>query len=90
MAIAQTALPRLSIGVIPDIQTLSDEELLALSQKKPSAFEFLVSRYQSQFLTRAQMVVKTRDAAEDVVQDAFVRMYRFAPRFDAAQGNFRS
>jgi RNA polymerase sigma-70 factor (ECF subfamily) len=90
MAIAQTALPRLSIGVFSDLQTLSDEELLALSQKKPAAFEFLVSRYQSQFLTRAQMVVKTRDAAEDVVQDAFVRMYRFAPRFDAAQGNFRS
>ena len=70
--------------------SLSDEELLELSLKKPSAFELLISRYQSQFLVRAQGVLRSRDAAEDVVQETFVRIYRFAPRFSAASGTFRS
>lgn len=89
-AIAQTVLPRFSIGVLEDTQTLSDEALLEMSLSKPSAFEALVVRYQSQFLSRAQAVLKDRDRAEDVVQETFVRIYRFAPRFSAAQGNFRS
>ena len=89
-AIAQTGSPRFSIGVLEDTQTLSDEELLELSLSKPSAFEALVVRYQSQFLSRAQAVLRDRDRAEDVVQETFVRIYRFAPRFQHAQGNFRS
>ena len=90
MAIAQTLPVRFSIGTVEDIGNLSDEELLALSVKKPSAFELLVSRYQSQFLSRAQGVVQDRDRAEDIVQETFVRIYRFAPRFDGAAGNFRA
>jgi RNA polymerase sigma factor (sigma-70 family) len=89
-AIAQTVLPRFSIGVLEDTQPLSDEALLEMSLSKPSAFEALVTRYQSQFLSRAQAVLRDRDRAEDVVQETFVRIYRFAPRFSAAQGNFRS
>lgn len=73
-----------------DLNADSDEELLALSISKPSAFELLISRYQSQFLARAQGVLRSRDAAEDAVQDAFVRIYRFAPRFDAENGSFRA
>lgn len=90
MAIAQTPLIRFSIGMIEDLSSLSDEALLADSFKNPSSFELLMARYQNQFLSRAQAVVRSRDAAEDVVQDAFVRIYRFAPRFDGTQGNFRS
>lgn len=89
-AIAQTSVARFSIGVREDTQTLSDEALLELSLSKPSAFEALVVRYQSQFLSRAQAVLRDRDRAEDVVQETFVRIYRFAPRFKNDQGNFRS
>ncbi len=73
-----------------DTQSLTDEALLELSLKKPSAFELLISRYQSQFLARAQGVVRSRDGAEDVVQETFVRIYRFAPRFNGQQGSFRA
>jgi RNA polymerase sigma-70 factor (ECF subfamily) len=73
-----------------DISALSDEALLELSLKTPSVFEVLVARYQGQFLARAQAVVGSRDVAEDVVQEAFVRIYRFAPRFRGEAGSFHA
>ena len=80
----------LGMEYVHDLHTLTDEELLARSLKSPQAFEALVVRYQKDFLERATFVVKSRDEAEDVVQDAFVRMYRFAPRFNPSYGSFRS
>ena len=73
-----------------DVQQLTDEELLLHAQNKPSAFEFLVVRYQKLFFARARAVMGDVDAAEDVVQDAFVRIYRFAPRFQESQGTFKA
>lgn len=73
-----------------DLGTLSDEALLRYSLESPSAFEFLVIRYQKTFFERASHITRNRDEAEDVVQDAFVRIYRFAPRFDEKAGTFRS
>ena len=73
-----------------DFANLSDEALLELSLNTPSAFETLLSRYQSQFLVRAQGVLRSRDAAEDVVQETFVRIYRFAPRFKGEHGSFKA
>ncbi len=71
-------------------ETLTDEELLKLSLRKPNAFEVLMTRHQREFISRAQAVVKSRDDAEDVVQETFVRMYRFAPKFNEASGSFRA
>ncbi|MEN9390083.1 MAG: hypothetical protein RLZZ283_183 [Candidatus Parcubacteria bacterium] len=73
-----------------DTRELSDEELLKDSIEAPSRFELLMLRYQKEFLNRATAVVKNRDEAEDVVQETFVRIYRFAPKFDSANGTFRS
>ncbi len=73
-----------------DLESATDEELLALSLSRPSAFELLISRHQAQFLSRAQGILRSRDAAEDVVQEAFVRIYRFAPRFQGEHGSFRA
>ena len=73
-----------------DLTALSDEELLARSVESPSAFEVLLSRYQKTFLERAEYIVKSRDEAEDVVQEAFIRIYRFAPKFDGESGTFRA
>lgn len=73
-----------------ELQELSDEELLEHSIQNPSSFEVLVARYQGYFLDRATYIVKNRDEAEDIVQDAFVRIYRFAPRFDSAAGTFKA
>jgi RNA polymerase sigma-70 factor (ECF subfamily) len=77
-------------GMMHGLSTLSDEALLELSLSSPPAFEMLISRYQRQFLSRAQSVTGSRDTAEDVVQDAFVRIYRFAPRFKGEEGSFRA
>lgn len=73
-----------------DLSALPDEELLELSLTRPSAFALLISRYQSPFLSRAQGVLRSRDSAEDVVQETFVRIYRFAPRFKGSEGSFRA
>ena len=78
------------MDALSDLRIMPDEALLALSVLRPSAFEILLSRYQSDFLFRAQGVVGSRDAAEDVVQEAFVRMYRFAAKFNAEAGSFRA
>jgi RNA polymerase sigma-70 factor, ECF subfamily len=90
MAFSAILANQVSIGVVDDTRLLTDEALLALSIKKPGAFEALVDRYQSQFLSRAQGIVGDRDKAEDVVQDTFVRIYRFAPRFKGEEGSFRA
>lgn len=73
-----------------DLSAFSDEDLLRQSLRSPSAFELLVTRYQAHFLERAGYVVKSKDEAEDVVQETFIRIYRFAPRFDAGAGTFRA
>jgi len=90
MAIAQIALSRLSGGVVDDISSLTDEALLELSLKSPGAFEMLIARYQREFTSRAQAVMGGKDAAEDVAQEAFIRIYRFGPRFRGEAGSFRA
>lgn len=90
MHIGQIGVVFAGMDQVYDLNALTDEELLARSLAAPSAFEILVTRYQSAFLLRAGYVVKSRDEAEDVVQEAFVRIYRFAPRFDGEAGTFRA
>ena len=90
MHIGQTAVLSGSMDHIYDLNALSDEDLLRESLSSPTAFEVLVTRYQRTFLERAQYVVKSRDEAEDVVQEAFVRIYRFATKFEGSAGSFKS
>lgn len=80
----------LGMDHVHDYTEMTDEALLKAALKSPSAFEALVARYQREFLDRAFFVVKSRDEAEDVVQDTFVRIYRFAPRFKASHGSFKA
>jgi len=90
MTIAQIRSLGFSVKAMHNLSSLPDEELLEVSLKSPGAFEVLLGRYQSQFLSRAQSVTGSRDVAEDVVQETFVRIYRFAPRFRKDAGNFRA
>lgn len=75
---------------VVDLSAQSDEDLLKLALKSPSAFETLMMRYQREYIMRAQAVVKTRDDAEDVVQEAFIRVYRFAPKYKPENGSFKA
>lgn len=69
---------------------LSDETLLEISQHQPELFGILVDRYQPSFIRVASRVVRNREEAEDVVQNAFVKIYRFAKHFDKNQARFKS
>jgi RNA polymerase sigma-70 factor (ECF subfamily) len=70
----------------PHIGEKSDEEILALSIKKPDLFGVLLDRYQDAFLRKAQSVVISREEAEDVVQETFTKIYLNAHRFDVVPG----
>lgn len=70
----------------PDYASLKDEEVLWFSQEKPSLFKILVDRYQAAFLRKAQSIVRSPEAAEDIVQEAFVKIYFNAKKFTKQEG----
>lgn len=68
-----------------------DEEVLAFSLTKPSVFEMLVDRYQNDFLRTAFKIVKSKEEAEDIVQESFIKIYLNAKKFRNIEGaSFRS
>lgn len=67
-------------------EALSDEELLRASKKDPDLFAFLVVRYEAAFLRKAQSIVRSREDAEEVVQDTFTRIYIYADRYERQEG----
>ncbi len=66
---------------------IPDEAVLQAARERPELFGLLVDRYSAPFLRLAQRVVRERTEAEDVVQEAFVKIYRYANRFQ--NGNDR-
>lgn len=69
----------------------SDEELLVLSMRHPSLFSYLLERYEDAFLRKAMEVVHEREAAEDIVQEAFMKIYQYAGSFTKMEGaSFKS
>lgn len=63
-----------------------DEEILIQSLDDPSLFGVLVEKYQRPFLRLAYGVVRQREEAEDIVQEAFCDMYRNATSFRKQEG----
>lgn len=63
-----------------------DEIVLTASLKNPNLFGVLVDRYQDAFMRSAQRVVKTREDAEDIVQEAFAKIYKNAKKFKKQEG----
>ncbi len=64
----------------------SDEELLALSVAHPSLFALLVRKYEDAFLRKAISIVREQEEAEDVVQEAFTKIYMNAGKFKKQEG----
>ena len=71
-------------------EQLSDETVLEVSRDKPELFGLLVDRYEPSFLRVAQRIVRNPEEAEDVVQEAFVKIYRFAHHFKKEKARFKS
>ncbi|MDO8560842.1 MAG: sigma-70 family RNA polymerase sigma factor [bacterium] len=74
----------------PKPEQLDDETVLELSKDKPEFFGMLVDRYEASFIRVAQRIVRSPEEAEDVVQEALVKIYRFANHFDRKQARFKS
>ena len=72
----------LGISTSDSARDLSDEEVLARSQKEPWLFAVLLDRYQDAFMRKARAIVATDADAEEVVQDAFTKIYQNAHRFE--------
>jgi RNA polymerase sigma-70 factor (ECF subfamily) len=73
------------------LQRLADEELMALvSDQDPAAFGVIYDRHSTAAFSLAYRMVGKRNAAEDVVQDAFLSLWRTAGRYDAARGSVRT
>lgn len=68
------------------LELAKDEVILRASLKNPSLFGVLVDKYQEAFLRSAQRVVKTKENAEDVVQEAFAKIYKNAKKFKKQEG----
>jgi RNA polymerase sigma factor (sigma-70 family) len=64
----------------------TDEELLSASVRHPSLFAALVERYEAAFLRKALSIVHDKEEAEDIVQEAFTKMYLYAPKFKVVEG----
>ncbi|HEX8946797.1 MAG TPA: RNA polymerase sigma factor [Candidatus Paceibacterota bacterium] len=65
---------------------LSDAEILARSRREPELFALLVDRYEKPFMRKAQYIVRTREDAQEVVQDTFTRIYLYADRYQPQEG----
>ncbi len=70
-------------------QEYSDQELVKrIKQNDSSAFSELVTRYRARALRIAYSLVGNRQDAEDIAQEAFIRVYRGIFRFRETSGFF--
>jgi len=74
-----------------DILTLADEDLMTLVQDGAAhAFEVLFDRHADVAFSLAYRMCGRRSMAEDVVQDAFLSLWRSGASYDRARGSVRS
>jgi RNA polymerase sigma-70 factor (ECF subfamily) len=61
---------------------LSDNEIInQVLSGNQQAYAVLVNRYQGYVFTLAQRMIKSREDAEEVAQDAFIKAYKFLANF---------
>lgn len=66
--------------------TMADEEILSNSVTNPNLFSGLVVKYRKPFMRTATKILMSRDAAEDAVQETFVKIYIKASKFKKIEG----
>lgn len=66
--------------------SFKDEEILLLAVDDPSYFTLLVDKYQIPFVRKALGVVHNQQEAEDIVQETFTKIYRYAHHFKKQTG----
>ena len=76
----------LGLSTTENAKDLSDEEILARSQAEPWIFAVLLDRYQDAFMRKAKGIVRNELDAEEIVQDAFTKIYINAHKFEVREG----
>lgn len=75
----------------PDLRALADEELMALvCDGEARAFEVVFDRHGGAAFSLAYRMCGRRAMAEDVVQEAFLSLWRSGARYDRARGSVRT
>jgi RNA polymerase sigma-70 factor (ECF subfamily) len=75
----------------PDLHGLADEDLMGLVQDGDArAFEVIFDRHSDVAFSLAYRMCGRRAIAEDVVQDAFLSLWRSGARYDRSRGSVRS
>lgn len=74
------------ISSINDIHDWDDEQVLMASRAQPWLFTVLVERYQDPFLRKAKSIIRNPLDAEEVVQDAFTKIYVYADKYEPQSG----
>ena len=71
--------------------TISDVDIIRQSLNKPWLFSILVGRYEKAFLRKSMSILHSKEAAEDAVQEVFLKIYKNAQQFsEQPHASFRS
>ena len=74
-----------------DLRSLADEDLMQLVQRgDPRAFEAVYERHSGAAFSLAYRMVGRGNVAEDVVQEAFLSIWRSGARYERARGSVRT
>jgi RNA polymerase sigma-70 factor (ECF subfamily) len=74
-----------------DLGALADEELMQMMERgEIAAFELLYDRHSGAAYSLAYRMCGTRAVAEDVVQEAFLSVWRAGARYDRLRGSLRT
>ena len=75
----------------PDLARLADEDLMPLIQDgDPRAFQLVFDRHATAAFSLAYRMCGRRAMAEDIVQEAFLSLWRSGGRYDRSRGSVRS
>jgi len=74
-----------------ELRDLADEDLMQLVRRgQAEAFEVVYERHSNAAFSLAYRMCGSRAAAEDVVQEAFLSLWRSGARYDRARGSVRT
>src|SRR3954470_3426851 len=74
-----------------DLRGLADEDLMHLvTRADPRAFEVIYERHAGAAFSLAYRMVGRRNTAEDVVQEAFLNLWRSGARYERGRGSVRT
>jgi len=73
------------------LRALADEDLMQLVQRgQAPAFDLIYERHAQAAFSLAYRIAGTRNLAEDVVQEAFLSIWRAGGRYERARGSVRT